>query len=136
MSSYSRKYAYETFGYNMFKTFKEVQRTLRYSLPHKDDVDFDNFRVITSKCLLVKPKICSPLNTDPYMVKIISRVSSENSRKELFSVYTQARKELRESQTDMYPYYDRDAKSMMQTMDSVPERNYNQSTFPSNHFNR
>lgn len=57
MSTYSRKYCFETFGCNMFKTFKETSRVVRYSIPHMDDVNFENFKVITSKMMLVKPKV-------------------------------------------------------------------------------
>ena len=77
ISSYSRKFLYETFGNNVFKTFKETSRTIRYSLPHMDDVDKEHFFVITSKISLVKSKVSSPLKPEPFMIKICSRVSSE-----------------------------------------------------------
>jgi hypothetical protein len=43
MSAYSRRYCYETFGNNIFKTFKQMTKTIRYSLPHMDDVSFEHF---------------------------------------------------------------------------------------------
>lgn len=95
ISSYSRKFLYETFGNNMFKTFKETSRTIRYSLPHMDDVDFEHFYVITSKISLVTSKVASPLKTDPFMIKIWSRVSSKTSKLSLFNSYVNARKHLR-----------------------------------------
>mmetsp|Transcript_28143 Transcript_28143/g.32249 ORF Transcript_28143/g.32249 Transcript_28143/m.32249 type:complete len:219 (-) Transcript_28143:16-672(-) len=95
LSSYCRKFLYETFGDNMFKTFKETSRTIRFSLPHMDDVDYEHFTVITSKVTLVKPKIASPLNTDPYKIRICSRLSSEESRLRLYDNYTKARESLR-----------------------------------------
>ena len=99
MSAYSRRYCYETFGNSMFKTFNKLTRTLRYSLPHMDDVDYENFFVLTSKVSLVKPKIASPLQADQYMIRICTRKSSEESRKQLFCNYSSARKELREDES-------------------------------------
>lgn len=114
MSNYSRKYVYETFGSNVFKTFKVTSRTIRYSLPHVDDVNYENFKVVTSKCVLVKPKVKSPLNTDPYMIKIMSRASSDENRKKLFKMYTDARNELRKSQ------YEIDSRFMRDTSSTIP----------------
>jgi len=98
MSAYSRRYCYETFGNSMFKTFNKLSRTLRYSLPHMDDVDYENFFVLTSKISLVKPKVASPLVAEQFMIRICTRVSSEESRQDLFNNYSRARKELREDE--------------------------------------
>lgn len=98
MSAYSRKHTFEIFGQDIFKTFKETSRVFRYSLPHMDDVDFDNFKVLISKIMLVKPKIRSPLDTDPFMIKIVTRRSSLESRKRLYGFYKKARQLLRETQ--------------------------------------
>lgn len=97
MSSYSRKYCQETFGNNVFKSFKERKRTLRYSLPHMDDVDYDNFYVLTSKIELIQPKVGSPLKGEKFMIRISSRPTSSQSRKRLFKSYTDARTLLRHS---------------------------------------
>mmetsp|Transcript_6775 Transcript_6775/g.5923 ORF Transcript_6775/g.5923 Transcript_6775/m.5923 type:complete len:146 (-) Transcript_6775:31-468(-) len=98
MSAYSRRYCYETFGNCMFKTFNKLSRTLRYSLPHIDDVDYENFFVLTSRVTLVKPKIASPLSGDQLMIRICTRRSSKESRMKLFKTYTKARSEIREDE--------------------------------------
>lgn len=102
MSAYSRRFCFETFGSNMFKTFKQMSRTLRFSLPHMDDVNYENFHVVTCKVTLVKPKITSPLYADHYMVRILTRKSSEESTRRLFMSYSKAREELR--QLNFNPY--------------------------------
>ena len=96
MSAYSRRYCYETFGNNIFKTFKQMTKSIRYSLPHMDDVDFEHFNVMTSKISLVKPKVSSPLSPEHYMVRICTRISSEESSRKLFNSYCKARSDLRE----------------------------------------
>ena len=95
MSSYSRKHCYEIYGHNMFKTFKETTRTIRFSLPHMDDVDYDHFFVLISKIALVKRKAASPLGGEPFMVRISTRVSSDTSKRRMFENYTKARAKLR-----------------------------------------
>lgn len=88
----------------MFKSFKERKRTLRYSLPHMDDVDYDNFYVLTSKIELIQPKVGSPLFEEKFMIRISTRLSSSQSRKRLFKSYTSARTLLRKSyfQNEVY----------------------------------
>ena len=95
MSSYSRKHCYEIYGHNMFKTFKETTRTIRFSLPHMDDVDYEHFYVLISKIALVKRKAPSPLGSEPFMVRISTRVSSDTSKRRMFENYTKARAKLR-----------------------------------------
>jgi len=137
MSSYSRKFFYETYSNNLFKTFKQKTKTMRFSLPHMDDVDFEHFHVITCKIMLVKSKVSSPLKTDPYMVKIYSRRASEESARRMFSNYTKARHQLRsrdfERQTlpfnrevpivDPQPYYIEPAPSRKSAFNSGSTRN-------------
>ena len=54
MSRYSRNYLNETFGTDIFKTFKETSKHYRFSLPHMDDINYENFNVRTCKFVLVK----------------------------------------------------------------------------------
>jgi len=94
-----------------------------------DDVNYENFKVITSKIMLVKPKVCSPLKTDPYMVKIISRVSSDESRMRLYQTYTEARKQLRHYQGDNISPYLREVSPMVPVMTPIPAPSNQKSAF-------
>lgn len=130
MSPYTRKFCYETFGNNFFKTFKITSKTIRYSLPHMDDIDYDNFKVLTSKVMLVKPKIGSPLKTDPYMVKICSRESTEESKKRLYGSYTSARAKLRAEYMQVPPYV-RETPASVSTVVAPPFTREKKSAFDS-----
>lgn len=96
MSAYSRRFCYETYGNSIFKTFKQSSKNLRYSLPHMDDVDSENFFVLTSKFTLVKPKKGSKMQSNQFMIRVCSRPSSKESTEKMYRTYTQARKEIRE----------------------------------------
>lgn len=78
-----------------------MTKTIRYSLPHMDDVDFEHFNVMTSKVSLVKPKVSSPLSPEHYMVRVCTRISSTESSRKLFDCYCKARSDLREHSNNL-----------------------------------
>lgn len=106
MSAYSRRYCYETYGSSIFKTFKQTTKHLRYSLPHMDDVDAENFFVLTSKICLVKPKANSKVKDGKYMIRINTRPSSKASKDSFYKAYYTARKQIREEEGNQPHYLD------------------------------